>query len=525
LSAALKGFEGYVNSVAFREDGVVLAGVDHTGIVKLWTREAGGEGGGGGVTLCGGGEEGEGDSADVDGTWRGLRSLESPPKGTLWSCHFSSHRLASLLVVGGFSGEPLATDTAEHAAVRRGPACGQAGADWAALVRAGVVAVAALWKGDGNELFKDKQYAEAMLVYSATLALLEAAAPAPAAPEEGASVNGERASAKEEEEAAELKVTCHCNIAACALNAGGMFAVAEEHCASVLAANPRHPKALYRMGMALMGQDRLEEAEAVLLEARELMGSTDPQIVTALLQVEMSKVWVYYGIGQDGSFVIEDECYAALRESAPSEDKQLLDVFADLADLITALHTGQLQVNKDGEQPPEILEIESAVDAAVGEDAVHLIHWPHYRALAGIAAAQAWGTASGDARAGQGCMQYVLELLELTGGVEQGLLKDASYIVPPGGKWPKNNGFIRIMPLLGYHRVLYPAAADVVIYTTGYVVEKDKHGFTRGQACHAGALSLSLFLLHFLSLGSTRSEACHAGAPVLSLIKALSRLS
>jgi hypothetical protein len=99
---------------------------------------------------------------------------------------------------------------------------------------AGVVAVAALWKGDGNELFKDKQYAEAMLVYTATLALLEAAPPAPAAPEEGTSVNGQRASAKEEEEAAELKVTCHCNIAACALNAGGMFAVAEEHCARVL---------------------------------------------------------------------------------------------------------------------------------------------------------------------------------------------------------------------------------------------------------------------------------------------------
>ena len=40
----------------------------------------------------------------------------------------------------------------------------------------------------------------------------------------------------------------------------------------------------------------------------------------------------------------------------------------------------------------------------------------------------------------------------------------------------------------GYHRVLYPQPADVVVYTTGYVVEKDKHGYTRGQACHTGII-------------------------------------
>jgi hypothetical protein len=61
----------------------------------------------------------------------------------------------------------------------------------------------------------------------------------------------------------------------------------------------------------------------------------------------MSKVWLYFGIGQDGSFVIEDDCYAALRACAPAEHKAELD---DFTDLITALHTGQLQLTKDGDQ-------------------------------------------------------------------------------------------------------------------------------------------------------------------------------
>ena len=56
-----------------------------------------------------------------------------------------------------------------------------------------------------------------------------------------------------EEEATELLTTCHCNIAACALNAE-QFALAEEHCRVVLGYHDRHPKATYRLGMALMGQ-------------------------------------------------------------------------------------------------------------------------------------------------------------------------------------------------------------------------------------------------------------------------------
>jgi hypothetical protein len=153
-----------------------------------------------------------------------------------------------------------------------------------------------------------------------------------------------------EEEAAELKTTCHCNIAACALNTS-QFEVAEEHCAVVLAQQRNHPKALYRKGMALMGQDRLEEAQAVIDEAKEVMGAEDTQVVTALRQVELSKIWQYFAIGQDGSFVVEDACYDALRECA-LEGKE--EQFTDYADLITALHTGQLGLTKDGEQPPEV---------------------------------------------------------------------------------------------------------------------------------------------------------------------------
>jgi hypothetical protein len=37
------------------------------------------------------------------------------------------------------------------------------------------------------------------------------------------------------------------------------------------------------------------------------------------------------------------------------------------------------------------------------------------------------------------------------------------------------------MPLLGYHRKFNPQEGDVVIYTTGDVVEKDKKGMLRGQ--------------------------------------------
>jgi len=35
----LGGFEGYVNSVGFREDGLLLAACDHLGCVNVWTRE------------------------------------------------------------------------------------------------------------------------------------------------------------------------------------------------------------------------------------------------------------------------------------------------------------------------------------------------------------------------------------------------------------------------------------------------------------------------------------------------------
>ena len=134
-------------------------------------------------------------------------------------------------------------------------------------------------------LFRDKKYEEAIACYKGALALLADDPAKAVAGEEGV-----------EDEATELATTCHCNIAACALNCATLpdnFAVAEEHCDQVLATDPKHPKALYRRGMALMGQNRLEEAEKAMHTAREVMGADDPQIVTALRQVDLSNCLLY----------------------------------------------------------------------------------------------------------------------------------------------------------------------------------------------------------------------------------------
>ena len=452
-SAVLTAFDGYVNSLSFREDGMLLAAVDHTGIIKVWTRES--------------------EPGVVEGTWRGL--IESgEPKGTFWSCVFGSHQSATLLVAGGFSGYPMPTDTAAaaplHTARVRRP-------DGGLHLRCGVVAAAQLYKADGNNLFRDKKYEEAIACYKGALALLADDPAKAVAGEEGV-----------EDEATELATTCHCNIAACALNCATLpdnFAVAEEHCDQVLATDPKHPKALYRRGMALMGQNRLEEAEKAMHTAREVMGADDPQIVTALRQVDLSKMWLFFGIGQDGSMVIEDECYEALRACVQEGTEEQ---FADFADLITALHTGQLGLTKDGEQPPELHEIISALEDAIGIDAIHQIAWERFEGLACLAPAlEAFDGVTVVPQVGQSCCQYLVEFLGVP-SQHADLKKDAGYMVPPGDKWPKNNGFLRILPLLGYHRVLIPQAGDVVVYTTGYVVEQDKLGYTRGQACHAGVV-------------------------------------
>lgn len=148
-SAVLSGFEGYVNSLAFRSDGLLLAAVDHLGHVKIFTREA--------------------EPGVVEGTWRALSSTDAP-KGTLWSCAFGRLRTAALLVAGGFSGEPLVTDTMELAPVQTARA---KGGDGGVDARAGVLAVALLCKADGNALFKDKKYMEGIACYKAAIGLLE----------------------------------------------------------------------------------------------------------------------------------------------------------------------------------------------------------------------------------------------------------------------------------------------------------------------------------------------------------------
>jgi len=180
--------------------------------------------------------------------------------------------------------------------------------------------------------------------------------------------------------------------------------------------------------------------------------------------------------------VIDDRCYDALRQcTLPGKE----DVFADFADLITALHTGQLEMTKDGDQPQEVYEIINALEESIGIDEFHLIHWPYFQALEGVKGAGAIKDLSVEAVHGEGCLKYLLQFVDLSSCADEGLLKDASYIVPPGDKWPLNNGFIRILPLLEFARVIFPQPGDVAVYTTGYVVEKDKLGFTRGQACHA----------------------------------------
>ena len=461
-SAVLSGFEGYINSLSFRSDGMLLAGVDHVGHLRIFSREA--------------------EPGVVEGTWRGVSTTDKP-KGTLWSCAFGSLCTVSLLVAGGFSGEPLVTDTAELALVQSGRIKGR-DALCEVDVRGRLLAVALLCKADGNALFKDKKYMEGIACYKAAIGLLEdeqggAGAGPENEAEDGFVIADIPSSA--DEDATELKTTCHCNIAACALNAE-QFLLAEEHCRVVLGYNDKHPKANYRLGMALMGQERLDEAQAALDVAKGIMGADDPQMVTALRQVEMSKVWLYFGVGQDGSFVIDDPCYSALRDCAPDGKKAEFD---DFSDLITALHTGQLQLTKDGDQPPELSEIVTALENSIGVDEIHQIAWDAFEALESVQPALPFCGKAPEPQAGMGCVQYVLEYMDLS-AVDDAVKKDAGYMVPPGDKWPLNNGFIRILPLLGYHRVLYPEPADIAVYTTGYVVERDKIGFVRGQACHAG---------------------------------------
>jgi len=75
-----------------------------------------------------------------------------------------------------------------------------------------------------------------------------------------------------------------------------------------------------------------------------------------------------------------------------------------------------------------------------------------------------------------------------------------------GDKWPKNNGFLRILPLMGYHRVLFPQAGDVVVYTIGYVTERSV----------SLSVSLSMSLTHLPPSCQTLSTCLSLLPPHLS---------
>ena len=117
----------------------------------------------------------------------------------------------------------------------------------------------------------------------------------------------------------------------------------------------------------------------------------------------------------------------------------------------------------------QVDEIIGALEEVIGIDAIHQINWAKFQALDDLTPAEAVDGREVEAKEGQGCCQYLLGFLD---DVEEALKKDVGFMVPPSDKWPKNNGFIRILPLIGYHRILYPQPGDLVVYTTGYVVEK-----------------------------------------------------
>jgi len=86
-----------------------------------------------------------------------------------------------------------------------------------------------------------------------------------------------------------------------------------------------------------------------------------------------------------------------------------------------------------------------------------------------------------------GTAEYALAQMDLADAPPD-VAGDAKFLVPPGARWPKNNGFLRVLPMLNFTRVILPQPGDLAVYTSGYVVEKDRLGFTRGQAALMAAV-------------------------------------
>ena len=108
----------------------------------------------------------------------------------------------------------------------------------------------------GNERFKTGKHCAAARRYSKALKYLISISPL-------------CASNEEKQEAAELKMTCLLNLAACQLKLNA-FHKACKNCSKVLETHPGNLKALYRRGQALMFMNDLDSARRDLKEAQSL---------------------------------------------------------------------------------------------------------------------------------------------------------------------------------------------------------------------------------------------------------------
>jgi len=443
-TAELKGHGGFVNSVSWRADGALLASCDHAGQLMTWRRAApSGEGLGRfePFTSC------------VVGT-------------TFWTCVFSSGRGVDMMAAGGFTGVPMVVATAEMAPVEfeRIPADTKRAAE----TERTSLEVATFFKAKGNDLFKNQKFTDALEWYSSAL---------PALPPPSASTS----ETNQPSEARDTRLAVLCNMAACDLGLGH-FAAADAHCTQVLEDFPEHPKALFRRGTARMGLNDLVGAEEDLLAAQLVLPPGEPQVVTALNQVAFSKAYNWFGLGQDGLFDVEEASYLTLQ--AAVDIKGLPDVFGSHVQTMRMIHTGEMKLDKDGEQPQKLAESIQSLDEAFPESQQLEVTEEALLTDASVSEAVPNDQAPKPAFAGQGCMQYALDQMTLAGAQPDALM-DARFVVPPVSRCPKNNGFIRVLPLLGLTRAVVPQVGDLAVYTTGYVVEKDKIGLARGQAAHA----------------------------------------
>ncbi|EKX55090.1 hypothetical protein GUITHDRAFT_99724 [Guillardia theta CCMP2712] len=431
-TATLQGHEGYINSLSFRDDGVLLASCDHMGGIKIWSRFSGSE---------------------REEVWGCIHDV-SDKQGTLWSCCFGTARSAAVIVFAGFQGSPVGSDSSsicelQTERIRRN--------DSKLLdVARGVYEVANLVKAEGNQRYKEGQHERAKEEYFRCLSLF---------PSEQETANIESDELKEELKG--LRATCHLNLAAVSLLLSD-FHLAEEHSSLVLLADPTNPKGLYRKGMALLGQDKTEEATKWIMEAAKYMPEGDTQCATALQQIEHTKMYNMFGIGQDGKFAINELCYSSLFSCLEQKDKKVAD---ELLSVLRGIHSGELALTKDGEQPPEVARALDNLDALVGDqaraDLLMPLYMDKFSLLDLVQPSAPFGCFTGSFPPNQGCSAFALSHVDLTGA-------DPSVIADAGPKWPKNNGFLRILPLLNFHRVILPQPGDLAVFTCGYVVEKDK---------------------------------------------------